>query len=110
MLPAQIVGGGVSGMSAILYYAVGIHLPIGVMNFVFNAILLAIGFKVLPSETNFIFAQPKHDAEMVFKTLKERGFLVRYFKLPRISQYIRITIGKRDDMEAFVKCITEIDK
>lgn len=72
--------------------------------------LTAIGFKVLPSETNFIFAQPKHDAEMIFKTLKERGFLVRYFKLPRISQFIRITIGKREDMEAFVKCITEIDK
>ncbi len=60
--------------------------------------LTAIGFNVLPSETNFIFAQPKHDAEMVFKTLKERGFLVRYFKLPRISQFIRITIGKREDI------------
>ena len=72
--------------------------------------LTAIGFNVLPSETNFIFAQPKHDAEMVFKTLKERGFLVRYFKLPRISQFIRITIGKREDMEAFLKCITEIDR
>lgn len=49
MLPAQIVGGGVSGISAILYYAVGIHIPIGVMNLIFNAILLGIGFKVLGS-------------------------------------------------------------
>ena len=72
--------------------------------------LTAIGFNVLPSETNFILAQPKHDAEMVFKELKRQGFLVRYFKLPRISQFIRITIGKREDMEAFLKCITEIDK
>ena len=49
MLPMKIVGGGVSGMSAILYYAVGIHVPIGVLNFIFNAILVAIGFKVLGS-------------------------------------------------------------
>ena len=50
MLPMKIVGGGVSGMSAILYYAVGIHVPIGVLNFVFNAILVAIGFKMLGSK------------------------------------------------------------
>lgn len=50
MLPMKIVGGGVSGMSAILYYAVGIHIPIGVLNFVFNAILVAIGFKLLGSK------------------------------------------------------------
>ena len=50
MLPAQIVGGGVSGMSAIIYYALGIHFPIGVLNLVFNGILVAIGFKVLGSK------------------------------------------------------------
>lgn len=50
MLPAQIVGGGVSGMSAIIYYAIGIHIPIGVLNLVFNGILVAIGFKVLGSK------------------------------------------------------------
>lgn len=50
MLPMKIVGGGVSGMSAILYYAVGIHVPIGVLNFFFNAILVAIGFKMLGSK------------------------------------------------------------
>ena len=47
MLPAQIVGGGVSGISSVLYYAAGIKLPIGVMNFIINGVLLAIGFKVL---------------------------------------------------------------
>ena len=34
---------------------------------------------------------------------------MRYFNLPRISQYIRITIGKREDMEGFLKTITSID-
>ncbi len=47
MLPAKIVGGGVSGVSSVLNIAVGIPLPIGVLNFIINGILLAIGFKVL---------------------------------------------------------------
>ena len=47
MLPAKIVGGGVSGISSVLNIALGIPLPIGVLNFIINGILLAIGFKVL---------------------------------------------------------------
>lgn len=54
MLPAQIVGGGVSGMSAILSFIsrnlTGYELPIGILNLVFNGILVAIGFKVLGSK------------------------------------------------------------
>ena len=50
MLPAKIVGGGVSGISSVLYYAVGLHIPIGVMNLVINAVLVLIGFKVLGSK------------------------------------------------------------
>lgn len=47
MLPAKIVGGGVSGISSVLYYAVGIRIPIGIINLVINAILVLIGFKTL---------------------------------------------------------------
>mgnify|MGYP002852752191 FL=1 len=50
MLPAKIVGGGVSGISSVLNIAAGIPLPIGVLNFIINAVLLAIGFKVLGSK------------------------------------------------------------
>ncbi len=50
MLPAKIVGGGVSGISSVLNLAVGIPLPIGVMNFIINGILVIIGFKVLGSK------------------------------------------------------------
>ena len=50
MLPAKIVGGGVSGISSVIYYALGIHIPIGIMNLVINAILVIIGFKVLGSK------------------------------------------------------------
>ena len=50
MLPAKIVGGGVSGISAVLNIAVGLPLPIGVLNLLINGVLLAIGFKVLGSK------------------------------------------------------------
>ena len=50
MLPAKIVGGGVSGISSVLNIAIGIPLPIGVLNFIINGILLAVGFKVLGSK------------------------------------------------------------
>ena len=50
MLPAKIVGGGVSGISAVLNIALGIPLPIGVLNFIINGVLLAVGFKVLGSK------------------------------------------------------------
>ena len=49
MLPAKIVGGGVSGISSVLYYAVGLPIPIGIMNLVINAVLVLIGFKMLGS-------------------------------------------------------------
>ncbi|MGX8713500.1 MAG: YitT family protein [bacterium] len=50
MLPAKIVGGGVSGISSVLNIALGIPLPIGVLNFIINGALLAVGFKVLGSK------------------------------------------------------------
>ena len=50
MLPATIVGGGVSGISSVLYYAVGLPIPIGIMNLVINAVLVLIGFKMLGSK------------------------------------------------------------
>ena len=48
MLPAKIVGGGVSGISSVL--AVGLPIPIGIMNLVINAVLVLIGFKMLGSK------------------------------------------------------------
>lgn len=50
MLPAQIVGGGVSGICSVIYYALGVHIPIGVMSFVINTCLLLVGLKFLGSK------------------------------------------------------------
>lgn len=50
MLPAQIVGGGVSGICSVIYYALGVHIPIGIMSFVINTCLLLVGLKFLGSK------------------------------------------------------------
>lgn len=63
--------------------------------------LTALGFSVLPSGSNFIFAKPPEgqSAEALYLSLKEQGILVRYFNKPRISDYLRITIGTDAEMQ-----------
>jgi histidinol-phosphate aminotransferase len=70
--------------------------------------LQAMGCEVLPSEANFLFMKPPMPAAELFQALREQGFLVRYFNLPRISEYLRITIGGDEDMAAFCACCREI--
>lgn len=56
--------------------------------------LEALGFQVLPSKANFVFAQcPGHDAAQLAQALRESGIIVRYFNKPRINQHLRITVG-----------------
>lgn len=58
-----------------------------------------LGFKVLPSSANFIFARPPQgQAPVLYTQLKERGVLVRYFNKPRLNEYLRITIGTDEEM------------
>lgn len=53
-----------------------------------------LGFEVLPSAANFVFARhPQRDAGELAKALRERNIIVRHFKLPRIDQFLRITVG-----------------
>ena len=93
MLPAQIVGGGVSGMSAIIYYALGIHVPIGVLNLVFNGILVAIGFKVLGSKfgANTIYGIVMSS---VFFIMWQQGLHVeRLFDVEKFGVFMCAVIG-----------------
>lgn len=56
--------------------------------------LEALGFEVLNSSTNFIFAtHKKYNMKEMFEFLKARKVFIRYFNLPRIDNYVRITIG-----------------
>ena len=68
--------------------------------------LKALGFEVLPSKANFLFAvHPDVDGEALYLKLKEKGILVRHFTKDRICQYNRITIGSIEQMKAFIDTV-----
>ena len=70
-----------------------------------------LGFSVLPSKANFIFAKSdKIGGEKLYLALKARGILVRHFTKESIKEYNRITIGTKDDMKALVTAVSEILK
>ena len=68
-----------------------------------------LGFFVLPSDTNFLFAKTaKMDGGQLYETLKSKGVLVRHFKNLKISQYNRITIGTKQQMEILINTLKEV--
>jgi len=71
--------------------------------------LSALGFNVVPSAANFVFARhPEENAEALAQALRERAIIVRHFRLPRIDQHLRITIGTREECEALIQALKEI--
>ncbi|MFM2332734.1 MAG: hypothetical protein RIQ74_1570 [Pseudomonadota bacterium] len=65
--------------------------------------LTALGFDVLPSKANFIFAtHPQHGAAQLAQQLREQGIIVRYFNKPRINQFLRITVGTDEQNQRLV--------
>ena len=71
--------------------------------------LKALGFTVLPSAANFLFAgTPAIDGGTLYEQLKQQGILVRHFTSPRICQYNRITIGTPEQMETLIATIEDI--
>jgi len=65
--------------------------------------LKTMGFKVVDSQSNFIFASPPDgDAEKLFKSLREENIIVRYFPGEKTAKYIRITIGTEEQLEKLV--------
>jgi histidinol-phosphate aminotransferase len=68
--------------------------------------LWRLGFEVLPSSANFVFARhPAQDAAALAARLREHGILVRHFNQPRIEQYLRISIGTPAQCEALVEAL-----
>ena len=73
--------------------------------------LTSLGFRVLPSAANFLFAESDRiEGEELYLALKSRGILVRHFKKERIKNFNRITIGTKEEMQAFVKAVADILK
>lgn len=71
--------------------------------------LQALGLQVLPSAANFIFAQhPQRAGSELTACLRERAIIVRHFKLPRIDNFMRITVGTREQCQALVSALREI--
>ena len=63
-----------------------------------------LGFEVLPSKANFIFARHKDQpGEVLAKGLREQGIIVRHFNKPRISEFLRITIGTVEQNDALIE-------
>ena len=74
-----------------------------------TAQLRTLGFEVLPSEANFVFARhPRFDAAGLAAELRERAIIVRHFKTPRIAQYLRITIGDDNQCTTLVDALRDI--
>ncbi len=67
------------------------------------------GFTVLPSQTNFVFAShPGYSGRALLDGLRERGILVRWWGKPEIRDWLRISIGTQEEMEALVKALDEL--
>lgn len=70
--------------------------------------LRQLGFEVLESKTNFVFARhPRLDAEKLLADLRSAGIIVRHFNQPRIDQFLRISIGTITQMEELIKFLKE---
>jgi len=71
--------------------------------------LSALGFEVLPSQTNFILVvPPRFPTETWLKKLRERKILVRWFRDPSVSKYLRVTIGTPNEAEALVAAARKV--
>ena len=71
--------------------------------------LQKLGFTLTDSKTNFLFARPANgDAATMYAELRKRGILVRYFSGARVREYLRITVGTREQMDALLCAVREI--
>lgn len=70
--------------------------------------LKLLGFTVIPSQSNFVMASPPNkDGNGLFLFLRSKNILVRYFPSPKTKDYIRITVGKDEDMQNLIDCCKE---
>ena len=71
--------------------------------------LTNMGFRVLPSQTNFILARPPvFAAQAWLQKLRDRKVLVRWFRQPEVKDYLRITIGTPAEAQALVRAARSI--
>lgn len=75
----------------------------------FQDFLKEKGWEYIPSSTNFVLARnPKMPGEQVYQNIKKQGILVRHFSTKGIEDYVRITIGTKEQMDALKDAINKI--
>lgn len=73
---------------------------------VMTAALREMGFEVLPSAANFVFARhPSHDAAALAAGLREASVIVRHFRQPRIDQFLRISVGTPQQTQQLIDAL-----
>jgi histidinol-phosphate aminotransferase len=71
--------------------------------------LVRLGFEVLPSSANFVFTrQLAHDGAGLTIALRQRAIIVRHFAAPRISDYLRITVGTDGQIDRVLSTLSDI--
>ena len=71
--------------------------------------LTKLGFRVLPSQTNFILARPPlFPAKAWLQKLRDRKILVRWFSAPEVNNYLRITVGTPAEAKALVRAVSAL--
>jgi histidinol-phosphate aminotransferase len=70
--------------------------------------LAELGFEVVPSSANFVFAKPPRPAIQIVEALRERRILVRHYDREPIAGWIRITVGTREQHDKLLTALKEI--
>ncbi|MCP3722228.1 histidinol-phosphate transaminase [Paraburkholderia sp. CNPSo 3272] len=74
-----------------------------------TAALTALGFEVVPSAANFVFAKhPAHDAAAIAAKLREKEIFVRHFNAPRVNHHLRISIGTDAECDTLIDALKAI--
>ena len=74
-----------------------------------NRGLVGLGFEVLPSAANFVFAHhPAHAGAALATALRQRAVIVRHFSAARISDHLRITVGTDEQIDRLLSALSDI--
>lgn len=77
----------------------------------FSEELARLGYDVIPSKANFVFTKKSGlTGAEIYKGIKEKGILIRHFNHPGIEDYVRITIGTRDEMNQLLAAVKDISR
>lgn len=96
---------GIAACQALTYYQKNTQEIVAIRDD-FICFLREKGWKVVDSDTNFVLAKKEGlTGESIYQKIKEQGILVRYFAIPLIDEYVRISIGSKEQMESLKSVI-----